>query len=427
MLLRTRLCLAVGIAFALSTVAPLTQAQAPKSRSGSAKVDSKKGSNPDQDQDQPDVKKAGPDRPDPAKDPVAARRRLRQILGMGRMFGGGRGGPGGPGGPGGRGGPGGPGGGGMTGLLQMSPGLQEEIKLTEKQKTAIKNVSTKMQEQTRQLFQSMRNNNGGGNGGFDRQAMQEAMVELAQQNQMAMDKILNKEQKKRLSQIELQIEGPIAIAEKPEVATKLNLTPSQKQKLAMIIEKMQTEQQELRMSVFGNGPQFGQRNAGGGRGNARGTAKGEAPAKGAATKDDPAVKDANANGGGGGPGGRGRGNPFANMSDEERTAMQERMRKMGDDSAEIEDTAEKKIGGVLNDRQKSAWFKMLGEPVDPTALVQGMENQFGPGGRNGPGGGGNNPRRGQQPGGANGGVDTPATGKGAAPAKTAAKSSRSPS
>src|SRR5262245_38866898 len=56
-------------------------------------------------------------------------------------------------------------------------------------------------------------------------------------------KILDKSQKNRLSEIELQREGLLAVA-KPDVAAKLKLTASQSEKVKFIIDEMRQAQRE---------------------------------------------------------------------------------------------------------------------------------------------------------------------------------------
>ncbi|MEO6808916.1 MAG: hypothetical protein ABI353_07370, partial [Isosphaeraceae bacterium] len=148
--LKTRIALAAGVGLALATVVPLALAQVPRAAAPA--------------QDTADAQNAvagktatKDDRPDPSKDPKAAQLSLRRTLGM--SGGGGRGGFAGSSS-------------GLKGMVLTNTALQDELNLTEKQKAALKDNSTKLDTQRRAMFDQMRQmrnqvgiNGGGGRGG----------------------------------------------------------------------------------------------------------------------------------------------------------------------------------------------------------------------------------------------------------------------
>lgn len=89
------------------------------------------------------------------------------------------------------------------------------------------------------------NGNGFGNGpnggGVDFRAMFERQQA---ETDAALAKILNKSQRDRIHQIQLQQEGPMAVT-KPEMQTKLNMSPMQIEQIAMIVDERQQAQRNL--------------------------------------------------------------------------------------------------------------------------------------------------------------------------------------
>lgn len=348
--------------------------------------------------------------------------RLRMLKASFTGFGGG--GPGGMRGGGGRGGRGGPGGPQaaperpsavtvMIGLLQRSPILQDEIKLTDEQKEQIKQVAETVNEKRRDMF-SNRQNNGGQNGGaqnggrgnrgggnnFDFQAMRTQMTALAQESEAAILKILTKPQKLRLSQIALQIEGPMAVS-RPEIAKSLKLNETQVEKIMGVLAQMQLAQQEIMMAqmtqmrgLFGGGrggPGGGGPGGGGPGGQAATPPRDNAVAATKGAGGD-ATKDANNRGG--------RNRP--QMTPEAQEAMQTAMKTAGEQQDQLQAKAETAIAKVLTKSQKATFNKLLGPEFDIAALANentgrgGFGGPGGPGGRGGPGGdaGGQGGRRG---------------------------------
>jgi hypothetical protein len=470
MSLRTRASLAFGIAFALTALASPALAQSRKGRPANNQVpedDPKAEAPEDASKDQNNGQSS---RPDPRKDPKTAQRMLQRMMGGGRGFGGGPGGPGGgPGGPGGP--PGGPNGGGIDNLLQFSPALQDEIQMTEKQKTALKDTSEGLRQRSQEMFRQMRDNSNGMDRQTMREQMREAMTTMAEQGQMAIAKILTSKQKKRLYQIELQILGAPVVA-REDVADKLNLSETQREKIAVILEQLRMAQQELAQNTFGfggpggpggpggaggpggpgggpNGPGRGGRGGGGpGGGGPGGGGPGGGGPGGGGPGGNPGGGGPGAAGPGGGPGGGGNangnnGNGNGNNGNGRRGGgfnreeMAARFQKMSDETGKLQDAADVKIGKVLTAKQKASFYKLCGEEVDFTALVPegGGFGRGGPGGPGGPGGGrGNRGNRGGQ-GGQNqggqgqngaGGANNADDGSGAAPATKGTRKTATP-
>jgi Spy/CpxP family protein refolding chaperone len=231
--------------------------------------------------------------------------------------------PGGPGGPGG--GPGGPGGfgfgpGGRGGELSLAsdPAVQEELKLTAEQKAKLEALAqTRQQAFPGRRGAGANGQPGGGPGGpgggalgrggpgggaggpgggaggpgggaggpgggaggpggralgrggpggpggagFDRQAMMARMEEQRKETEAELDKILTEDQHARLEEIALQQEGPLAVA-RPEIASKIDVTSAQSEKIQQILTQMQAQQTQLREEQRQS---FGGPGGGGGR------------------------------------------------------------------------------------------------------------------------------------------------------------------
>lgn len=396
--------LALGAAVALSGTSAISSAQTTKA--DAAKAARAKAAPATADPNAADTKGNGPG--GILADPSVQLRMLRMMMGVG----------GGPGGGGGRGGFGGMGG-GITGLLLQAPALQEEIKLTEAQKTALKKVSDDAGKKRTTMFTEMRANaggNGGGRGNVDRQAMMDAMAEIGQMTDQVIEKILNKAQKARLNQIALQIEGIPALG-RPEVAEKVMFDETQLEQVQGILEEMRTAQGESMQKVFAS---FGGRGGPGGRPGGQ-----QAPAADAAvvtpTKTDIAKAEAakadaekaataaeeagvapKAAPGKGPTGGRGGNRPDL-TTPEGQAATRVRTEGMAQANKEVQSTeakAETMIAKIMTKGQKANYKRLLGAKYDLAKLVVQGGRGGGPGG---PGGG---------PGGPGGGPGGPAGGAG---------------
>lgn len=269
--------------------------------------------------------------------------------------GGGRGGFGGPGGPGGMFGRGGGGGFGPYGLLDNAA-VQEELKLTDEQKTQVKQTNEAIGKKRQELFAGFRRNNGNNNNGNnndpnaqdappmpDPEVMRANMEALHAQADKVFGKILNKTQMARLGQIDLQRQGPMAVF-RPDIAKKLNIDEEQMEQMQQVqnesMEQMKESFQARRQAMNAFRPQDG-----GDQGQDR-TAQREAMKKA--------------------------------METPEAKAQIEQFRKQGED---LQNQTIKAIGRVLTKKQKENFNKLRGKPFDLTKL----EGPGGPGGR-GPGG-----------------------------------------
>jgi Spy/CpxP family protein refolding chaperone len=187
---------------------------------------------------------------------------------------------------------------------------------------------------------------GPGGGGFDRQAMTARMEAQRAESEAELSKILTEDQHARLEEIALQQEGPLAVA-RPEIASKIDVTPAQSQKIQAILEQMQAQQTQLReeqRQSFGGGP-----------------------------------------GGGGG------------RPDFNDPSFRAQIEKMQQASETIRNSTVSKVAQVLSRSQKDAFNKLMGKSFDMTKLQQRQGPGRGPGGAGGPGGGRGN-RGGTAPG-----------------------------
>jgi hypothetical protein len=285
---------------------------------------------------------------------------------------------------------------GMTSLLLRSTPLQEELEVTEEQKAALEKTNDDMNNRRRDLFRQMFGQRGGqrgpGGGRPDPEAMRQMMAAMAAESEKVVLSVLEPEQRQRLTQIGLQIEGPLAVA-RPEVAKKLNISPPKQQEIQFIMNQLDMELQQLNQSRM-------ERMAGmfrGGPGGPGGPEEQLGP------------------GGVGGPGGARGGQQrgaFAGRPDQgrgegeegedgrrgnfDREAFAEEMREMGEEQDRILKKAEALIAKSLTAKQKQTFNKLLGEPYDIAKLA--ASSGFGGRGRGGRGeGGGRGGNRGPRP------------------------------
>ncbi len=357
----------------------------------------------------------------------------------------------------GQGGPGGMmmmGGGGMStgiwGLLLRSQPLQDEIGMTPEQKQQLQEISTnareKMRDIGRQAFQGFgrgqggQGQNGGGRGQFNidpqqMEAMQADFAAMREENEAAIQRVMKKNQFKRLNEIRLRILGGTFAVAETDVAEALMLTPEQNERIMEIMAQYDQATMTMMQDQFrGMGGMFGRgrggeqgggaagqrgqqgpgaaRAPGTGAAGAPGAARGQAnqgedgddeeaparPANRGRTRpadegdddgDEPAANqrgnrqrngdetgDRGENeGGGGGPGGR-RG---FQMTDEQRAEMEKNIAEMRKKTDDLEKQVEAEVRKVLTPGNRSKFNKLLGEDYDLTKLVAVQER--GPGGR----------------------------------------------
>jgi hypothetical protein len=117
--------------------------------------------------------------------------------------------------------------------------VQTELKLSDEQKTAAKEISDKLSEESRDLR--------GGGGGGDRAAMLEKSAKLNADADEKLAAKLDDAQKKRLTEIFIQINGTSAVTDKA-VSAALKVTEEQQKELAEVNAK----NRQARMEAFQN-------------------------------------------------------------------------------------------------------------------------------------------------------------------------------
>ena len=244
----------------------------------------------------------------------------------------------------------------------MAVAVQKELALSESQKSKLKKLDAGMVQKRRQSFSRR------GQGESDPEKMQSAMDKLRREQEEGIAKILDKKQKERLAEIELQREGIFAVA-RPDVAKKLKLTSDQTAKVKSIIEEMLKAEREAMPP-----PPEGFPGPGGGP-----PESGGPPGEGSFPGGGPPGEGGFPGGGPPGEGGltggqQAEGGP-PGLNNEEFRARFDEMRKQMD---KIRTTATTQLKEVLTPEQKTAFTKMEGKPFDLASL------RAGPGPGNGP-------------------------------------------
>lgn len=122
-------------------------------------------------------------------------------------------------------------GGNLLGLLGQKP-VQEDLKLTDDQ---VKKVDEQVEKQ-REVFAALRD--------LSPEERQKEAATQAEASKKSLSEILKEDQLKRLKQISLQQRGGQALAD-PEVASALNLTTEQKDRITAIQDGVQSQMREL--------------------------------------------------------------------------------------------------------------------------------------------------------------------------------------
>jgi Spy/CpxP family protein refolding chaperone len=136
-----------------------------------------------------------------------------------------------------------------TNLVVSNKDLQEELKITDAQKEKLKPLADKISERQKKQQENFKN---GGFKNFDKEKFEELRKESEAFNaevKKGVEEVLTPEQKKRLSQIELQARGLRAFSDE-KVAKELNITEAQTSKIKGIMEEYQKDTKEL---GFGGG------------------------------------------------------------------------------------------------------------------------------------------------------------------------------
>ncbi len=128
----------------------------------------------------------------------------------------------------------------MLGLLR-NPQVQQELKLTEEQRTKLEQLGDQFREKFRGLFQELR--------GLTPEEREKRMAAVNEEVEKELAKVLKEEQLKRLRQIALQVEGLAALA-RPNIAKEVGITEEQQAKIREILR----EAAEKRRAIFQQGP-----------------------------------------------------------------------------------------------------------------------------------------------------------------------------
>jgi hypothetical protein len=126
-------------------------------------------------------------------------------------------------------------GGGPLMLLRM-PEVQSELKITDEQKTKLMDVGQKAQASIQELREKLQN--------AAPEERQKVIADFQAEQTKAVNAVLNADQQKRLRQLQLQQEGPIAAA-RPDVATELKITDEQKTKIQGLMQSMQEQLRQI--------------------------------------------------------------------------------------------------------------------------------------------------------------------------------------
>ncbi len=377
------------------------------------------------------------------------------------------GGPGGgPGGPGGWGGPGGPG----SNLVALAgnDAVQKELKLTERQKAKVKQISDDQNKKRGVVFQQLRQQtdmakaqaaqqaqaealqggqidpsvdargSGAGNAlagalnsrgyqpqvyggrvqggqvdpavqqqaaqfrgrqaanavqaqGF--QIMREAMQELQQESEGNLAKVLDKNQVKRLKEIQLQVEGPAAVI-REDVAEKLEINEEQHAEIQTILNEANTARRQIMQknyqlirSLMPNQPAGGNPPTADGQPDPNAAADADAAATAGGAQGGEAGQPGQ--GGRGGRGGRGGANgqnrprvdPEAMQKIMEQPEVKAKMEETRKEQQQLRDREYAMVYKAMDRRQVSVFKKMLGKPFDVESVMGGGFMRGGPGGR----------------------------------------------
>jgi hypothetical protein len=245
--------------------------------------------------------------------------------------------------------------------LLLNPAVQSDLALTDKQKSQISGFEASLGQKRRALFQAAQEN------GADPQEFQEAEVSLQREFQASLTRVLDKTQKTRLSQIELQREGFLA-ASRSEIATKLKLTSAQTKQIKTIVGELRRDQAKALPGMLGGlqgsePPQPVSSKSAGSSKTKKGTSKFRRPSAGGAGGNDGVGEDGEMAGGGSGENGFGNGfgggvpggGPPGGLPDFLKPENQADYAKIQEAMKKSREVASAKIGEVLTAGQKTAF------------------------------------------------------------------------
>lgn len=121
--------------------------------------------------------------------------------------------------------------------------VQKDIKLSAEQKSKIEKINSDAQAQRQSMFEEMRNGGGG-----DRQAMMGQFQKMQEDIDKKVEAVLNDEQKARITQIKVQLQGARALMD-TKIQSELKLSVDQKKKIADLQSKQQQAMQEVMRRV----------------------------------------------------------------------------------------------------------------------------------------------------------------------------------
>jgi Spy/CpxP family protein refolding chaperone len=231
-------------------------------------------------------------------------------------------------------------GGGSASLLTNSS-VQKELKLTEKQSAQIKHLSDVLTQRDQETLKGVINPDGSFNleamanaitqdgGETIKKALMERRSNRPQEVEGAIARILTPRQRSRLAQIALQMEGIRAVA-RPEVASRLNMSPEQIEEIRMILKEMSAAQGQPWDALNKRLAQI----------------------------------------------------DLDQGDGDDDKQVQQHLEKMRHDSERVRERALREITRVLTRRQRATFDKMLGEPFDLSGLSPG--NRPGPAAAPGP-------------------------------------------
>ncbi len=149
-----------------------------------------------------------------------------------------------------------PGGGGGAytpsayGAVGTSEDLQKELKISDEQKTKLKEAMEPINKKRTELF--ARGQGGQQQTDEQRKERTEKMAKLTEETKAAVGTVLNAEQAKRLGQIDYQMMGMAAFSN-AEVQKKMSFTEAQKETVKATVEAYQKDREELNKDM----PRFG--------------------------------------------------------------------------------------------------------------------------------------------------------------------------
>jgi hypothetical protein len=254
--------------------------------------------------------------------------------------------------------------------LLTQESVQNDLGLSDKQKATISSLQAGIGQKSRDAFQSLQEN------GADAQEFRETMAGLYRDHQAALSRVLDKNQKARYAQLELQREGFLA-ASRSEIASKLKLTPTQTKKIKTIVAEMRQAQYKAMPGMLGGlqAPAGGEQPAGKSAPAAKtkkGTSKTRRSAGGGNGGMDETGMDGGVDGGeiplnGFAAGFPGNGPP-GGLPDFLKPENQPDFARMIETQKKSRDEASAKIGELLTAEQKAAFEKLTGKPFDFSKL-----------------------------------------------------------